>query len=121
MQKSIPDLTSPPGAGNRLTASHVYVALSRSQGRDDLKMLRPLPGALKKVLSNHIGNALRDDDRRLTVQACDTEKLFQSGKLFETVRYATQYDDVSSTSTSASEATVASRRTKGQNERVEDA
>ena len=40
MPKSITDLSSLPSAGNRLTASHVYVALSRSQGRDDLRMLR---------------------------------------------------------------------------------
>jgi hypothetical protein len=92
MPKSITDLSSPPSAGNRLTASHVYVALSRSQGRDDLRMLRPLTDALKKVLSNHIGSALRNDDRRLTDQARDTRRLFESNQLFDTVRYATQYD-----------------------------
>ena len=48
----------PPGAGNRLTAAHIYIALSRSKGCEELMMMRPLTDVLKKVLSNHISKAL---------------------------------------------------------------
>ena len=91
--QSLPDLSSPPTSGNRLTANHVYVALSRSRGRDELRLMRPLSDALKKVLSNHISEALRADDRRLRQQAEDTRKLFESNRLFDRVRYATEYDE----------------------------
>ena len=90
--QSLPDLSAPPGAGNRLTAAHIYVALSRSKGREELMMMRPLTDVLKKVLSNHISEALRADDRRLTAQAKDTSRLFDKGCLFDNVRYGTEYD-----------------------------
>jgi hypothetical protein len=58
----LPDLSAPPGAGNRLTVAHIYVALSQSKGREELMMMRPLTDVLKKVLSNHISEALWADD-----------------------------------------------------------
>ena len=42
-------------------------------------MMRPLTDVLKKVLSNHISEALQADDRRLTEQAKDTSRLFDKG------------------------------------------
>ena len=89
---SLTDLTSPPGSGNQLTAAHVYVALSHSKGCEHLMLMRPLTEALKKVLSNHISEALRTDDRRLTAQAADTQLLFEKRMLFDTVQFGTQYD-----------------------------
>jgi ATP-dependent exoDNAse (exonuclease V) alpha subunit len=89
---TLTDLTSPPGSGNRLTAAHIYVALSHSKGREHLMLMRPLTEALKKVLSNHISEALCTDDRRLTAQAADTQLLFKKRLLFDTVRFGTQYD-----------------------------
>jgi len=79
--KSLPSLV-PPGAGNRLTASHIYVALSCSKGRDHLMLMWPLTDAVKKILSNHISEA---DDRRLTAQATDTQRLFERKELFLTL------------------------------------
>jgi hypothetical protein len=55
-------------------------------------MMRPLTDVLKKVLSNHISEALRADDQRLTEQAKDTSRLFDKGCLFDNVRYGTEYD-----------------------------
>ena len=51
-------MPGPPGAGNRLTAAHICIALSQSKGHEELMMMRPLTDALKKVLSNHISEAL---------------------------------------------------------------
>ena len=62
------------------------------KGREELMMMRPLTDVLKKVLSNHISEALRADDRRLTEQAKDTSRLFDKGSLFDNVWYGTEYD-----------------------------
>ena len=55
-------------------------------------MMHPLTDVLKKVLSNHISEALQVDDRCLTEQAKDTSRLFDKGCLFNHVRYGTEYD-----------------------------
>ena len=94
ISKTIMVLSSPPTSGNHLTANHVYVALSHSQGRDEIKLMRLLSDMLRKVLSLHINKALRADNWWLTWQAQDTKRMFKNNMLFDSVWYATQYDEV---------------------------
>ena len=55
-------------------------------------MMCALTDVLKKVLSNHISEALQADDRHVTEQAKDTSRLFDKGCLFDNMRYGTEYD-----------------------------
>lgn len=89
---------SVPLSGNKLTVSHIYVAFSRSAGRDKLRVLRNLTPTMEKLLTQHVNEFLRIDDARLAHEALDTRDLFRDGNLFESVRFAAQYDDVQANS-----------------------
>lgn len=94
---TIADISVPP-SGNKLTVSHIYVAFSRSAGRDKLRVLRNLTPTMEKLLMQRVNEFLRIDDARLVREALDTKDLFRDGTLFDSVRFAAQYDDVQANS-----------------------
>ncbi|OBZ68217.1 ATP-dependent DNA helicase PIF6 [Grifola frondosa] len=59
----IVDIASPP-SGGELTIFNVYVALSRSSGRDTIRLLREFN---KEILYKHVDDALLQEDARLVM------------------------------------------------------
>ncbi|KAJ3565753.1 hypothetical protein NP233_g7437 [Leucocoprinus birnbaumii] len=67
----IVDLAPPPGRGGKLTPFNAYVALSRSRGRDTIRILRHFDEAL---FTNHPSDLLREEDERLETLAKRTKQ-----------------------------------------------
>ncbi|KAJ3562055.1 hypothetical protein NP233_g9813 [Leucocoprinus birnbaumii] len=67
----IVDLAPPPGRGGKLTPFNAYVALSRSRGRDTIRILRHFDEAL---FTNHPSDPLREEDKRLEALAEKTKR-----------------------------------------------
>ncbi|KAF8180874.1 hypothetical protein BJ912DRAFT_929194 [Pholiota molesta] len=68
------------GEGFTLSQYNVYVALSRSRGRDTIRLLRPFD---KRLFTNHPSEALRDEMRRLELLNVQTKIKFleQRGRI----------------------------------------
>ncbi|KAJ3572998.1 hypothetical protein NP233_g2711 [Leucocoprinus birnbaumii] len=65
----IVDMATPPGRGSKLTPFNAYVALSRSRGRDSIRLLRHPDISL---FTNHPCEYLREEDTRLVALAEET-------------------------------------------------
>ena len=85
---------SAPKTGARMTVNHLYVAFSRSSGLETFKILRNPPTNLETLLTQRISEYLRTDDARLNSQARDTRQAFGNGSLFDTIRFASEYDGI---------------------------
>ncbi|KAJ3567668.1 hypothetical protein NP233_g6215 [Leucocoprinus birnbaumii] len=66
----IVDLAPPPGRGAKLTPFNIYVALSRSRGRDTIRILRSFNETL---FTTHPCPLLEEEDNRLAALAEDTK------------------------------------------------
>jgi hypothetical protein len=51
---------------------------------------------MDSLLTQRISEYLRTDDARLHAQARDTSQAFENGSLFNTIRFATEYDAIGS-------------------------
>jgi hypothetical protein len=61
MKYAIIDIADPP-TGKPLSLFHIYVALSRTRGRDYIRLLRPFS---HRIFSSHLPDELLDEDERL--------------------------------------------------------
>lgn len=91
---SIIDIREVPNGG--LTLAHLYVAFSRSEGHDNIRILRTFGEKTERLFKNHIGEGLRTDDKVLDLQARDTKREFMAGTLFE-LSNSPSYDHLYST------------------------
>jgi ATP-dependent exoDNAse (exonuclease V) alpha subunit len=78
---SLLDICSVP-SGFQMSPAHLYVAFSRSPGRDSIRILRRFNNKVKDLLQMHVSEELRDDDRLLISQAKETKIKFLAGSLF---------------------------------------
>lgn len=85
--RSIADIGEPPEFGSQSThLNALYVAFSRSSGRSNIRLLRPLdPNDITK-LKGGLSCALAREDRDLADQALRTQTLFDSGELLDSKR-----------------------------------
>jgi hypothetical protein len=65
---------------------------SRSPGRDSIRILRTFNRVISELLMTHVSQELRDEDRRLSVQALETFRRFKDGTLFDSNYPPIPYD-----------------------------
>lgn len=80
--RTVVDLVHPP-TGSGIKLNGLYVACSRSSGREGIRILRPIPENVVKTLKTHSPESLRRDAETLTGQAQRTREMFKRGTLFD--------------------------------------
>jgi hypothetical protein len=75
IESVIVDLAKPPSGG--LTGFNVYVALSRSRGRETIRLLRDFD---EKLFTVHPNEQLRREDQRLEALEKKTQECFEAGE-----------------------------------------
>ena len=75
MEHVIVDLAKPPSGS--LTGFNAYVALSRSRGRNTIRLLRDFD---EKLFTSHPNIKLRAEDNRLPVLEQQTMDRYQAGE-----------------------------------------
>jgi ATP-dependent exoDNAse (exonuclease V) alpha subunit len=75
IESVIVDLAKPPSGG--LTGFNAYVALSRSRGRETIRLLRDFD---EKLFTVHPNEQLRREDQRLEALEKKTEERFEAGE-----------------------------------------
>lgn len=78
--KTIVDIASTPHGS--VTLEHLYVAFTRSRGRDGVRILRGFPEKIADKFRNHSSQALRKYDAQLRREAVETRTRFTAGTLF---------------------------------------
>jgi hypothetical protein len=78
---SVIDIADIPGRGSRLSLSHLYVAFSRSSGRQTVRIMRPFSTNTERIMTTHVGGDKREDDDLLRRQHNTTKARWMNDSL----------------------------------------
>ena len=74
-----------PASGPGISQPGLYVAFSRSPGRENICILKDFGAEIERFISTHITESLRRDDKELDEQDAHTTSNFRNGTLFAVV------------------------------------